>query len=175
MSSLKAIQTRYKGYHFRSRLEARWAVFFDTAGIKWEYEVEGFQLPNGTRYLPDFKLLDIAQSPIVRNAYVEVKPEGVTSLKAKALASTLASAWVYGEPVFDVVILLDGAPWAKTYDMYVGAQKLNGLFAQHKDGRVGLGTSASPVKEWGSYQKVWEAVNAARGARFEHGQSGATT
>lgn len=24
---IKAIQTRYKGYHFRSRLEARWARF----------------------------------------------------------------------------------------------------------------------------------------------------
>jgi hypothetical protein len=30
-----AIPTRYKGYHFRSRLEARWAVFFDALGIKW--------------------------------------------------------------------------------------------------------------------------------------------
>ncbi|MCB6994492.1 hypothetical protein LI177_13475 [bacterium 210820-DFI.6.37] len=29
MNQLKAIQTEYKGYRFRSRLEARWAVFFD--------------------------------------------------------------------------------------------------------------------------------------------------
>lgn len=40
-SGMQAIQTRYKGYHFRSRLEARWAVFFDTLGILWEYEKEG--------------------------------------------------------------------------------------------------------------------------------------
>jgi hypothetical protein len=26
---IKAIETRYKGYRFRSRLEARWSVFFD--------------------------------------------------------------------------------------------------------------------------------------------------
>jgi hypothetical protein len=32
------------GYRFRSRLEARWAVFFDVAGIPWQYEPEGFDL-----------------------------------------------------------------------------------------------------------------------------------
>lgn len=31
MSEIKAIDTYYKGYRFRSRLEARWAVFFDAA------------------------------------------------------------------------------------------------------------------------------------------------
>lgn len=51
--SLKAIETHYKGYRFRSRLEARWAVFFDDLGLAWEYEKEGFELPSG-RYLPDF-------------------------------------------------------------------------------------------------------------------------
>lgn len=38
------IETLYRGYRFRSRLEARWAVFFDVAGIPWQYEVEGFDL-----------------------------------------------------------------------------------------------------------------------------------
>lgn len=56
MSQIKAIQTEYKGYKFRSRLEARWAVFFDAAGIKWEYEPQGFECEDGTRYLPDFYL-----------------------------------------------------------------------------------------------------------------------
>ena len=55
---LKAIETSYKGYKFRSRLEARWAVFFDSLHIKWEYEKEGFNLPSGP-YLPDFFLPDI--------------------------------------------------------------------------------------------------------------------
>ena len=27
--SIKPIETKYNGYRFRSRLEARWAVFFD--------------------------------------------------------------------------------------------------------------------------------------------------
>lgn len=53
---LKAIPTRYNGYHFRSRLEARWAVFFDALGVEYHYEAEGYELPDGTRYLPDFYL-----------------------------------------------------------------------------------------------------------------------
>jgi hypothetical protein len=40
----RAKETRYRGCRFRSRIEARWAVFFDTLGIKWWYEPEGFSL-----------------------------------------------------------------------------------------------------------------------------------
>jgi hypothetical protein len=50
------IQTTYKGYRFRSRLEARWAVFFTALGLTWEYEPEGFVLPSGQHYLPDFRV-----------------------------------------------------------------------------------------------------------------------
>ena len=42
MAEIKAIETIYNGYRFRSRLEARWAVFFDEIGIKYEYEKEGY-------------------------------------------------------------------------------------------------------------------------------------
>lgn len=67
MTCVKAIETEYNGYRFRSRLEARWAVFFDAANIKYEYEPEGFESPDGTRYLPDFYLPEY-------DWYVEVKP-----------------------------------------------------------------------------------------------------
>lgn len=66
MSDIKPIETVYNGYRFRSRLEARWAVFFDAAKIKYEYEPEGFELSDGTKYLPDFYLPDF-------DTYVEVK------------------------------------------------------------------------------------------------------
>lgn len=66
-SSIKPIETLWKGYRFRSRLEARWAVFFEELGIRWEYEPQGFELSDGTRYLPDFYLPD-------QNLYVEIKP-----------------------------------------------------------------------------------------------------
>ena len=77
MNGLKAIQTEYKGYLFRSRLEARWAVFFDSCGVKWEYEPEGYDLGDGIHYLPDFLLhgVTVNHGYYRKNCdiYVEVK------------------------------------------------------------------------------------------------------
>ncbi len=50
----RALPTEYQGITFRSRLEARWAVFFDSIGVTWCYEDEGYELSDGTFYLPDF-------------------------------------------------------------------------------------------------------------------------
>lgn len=58
MSELKAIPTKYNGYIFRSRTEARWAVFFENAGIKFYYEPEGINIRGSINYLPDFYLPD---------------------------------------------------------------------------------------------------------------------
>lgn len=55
MQSIQAIETHYNGYRFRSRLEARWAVFFDAVNEPYSYEIEGIE-GNGLRYLPDFWL-----------------------------------------------------------------------------------------------------------------------
>lgn len=55
--TIQPIQTRYAGHHFRSRLEARWAVLFDALGIRWEYEPQGYRVgPDRKPYLPDFWL-----------------------------------------------------------------------------------------------------------------------
>jgi hypothetical protein len=51
---MQAIETHYKGYRFRSRLEARWAVFFDKCHMLWDYEPEGYDLGDAGWYLPDF-------------------------------------------------------------------------------------------------------------------------
>lgn len=67
---LKPIETVYKGYKFRSRLEARWAVFFDAIGLKWQYEIEGFKLSNDEYYLPDFKITTINK----QIWWIEIKP-----------------------------------------------------------------------------------------------------
>lgn len=64
---LKALPTLWNGITFRSRGEARWAVFFDKAGIDWEYEKEGFDV-GGRWYLPDFYLPEFP-------FWFEVKPD----------------------------------------------------------------------------------------------------
>lgn len=69
MTTIAAKPTLYNGIRFRSRLEARWAVFLNTLGFRgltYEPEVPGF-----SGYLPDFE---------VPAAYVEVKP--ISWLKA---------------------------------------------------------------------------------------------
>lgn len=50
ITTIKPINTKYKGYLFRSRLEARWAKFFDTLDLQWEYEPEGFDMGTVERY-----------------------------------------------------------------------------------------------------------------------------
>jgi len=61
----KVLPQWYAGVNFRSSLEARWAVFFDTARVRWEYEPEGFVV-GGRPYRPDFLLRDCG-------TWVEVK------------------------------------------------------------------------------------------------------
>ena len=60
---IRAIPTMYGGQRFRSRLEARWAAFFDLCEWKWTYEPDDLD-----GYIPDFKLW--FRVPVL----VEVKP-----------------------------------------------------------------------------------------------------
>lgn len=93
---LKAIETRYKGYRFRSRLEARWAVFFDAMGTGWEYEKEGFHLHSGS-YLPDFWISPVAYRPAhypqgippTPGWWLEIKPAELSAVE-ESLCKELA-------------------------------------------------------------------------------------
>ncbi len=82
---IKAIETQYKGYRFRSRLEARWAVFFDALGVQWEYEKEGYDLKDNGYYLPDFWLPD-------QKAFIEIKPGTSEGTKRMYLAGKFTGA-----------------------------------------------------------------------------------
>lgn len=70
--SIKAIPTRYRHVLFRSRLEARWAAFFDL--IHWEWEYEPFDLDG---WIPDFLVsfrCGHSECPAGHSLLVEVKP-----------------------------------------------------------------------------------------------------
>jgi hypothetical protein len=81
LMKINAIETIYDGYKFRSRLEARWAVFFKEAGIKYLYENEGYALPSGW-YLPDFYLPEL-------NLFVEVKQVEPTDEENQLMAELI--------------------------------------------------------------------------------------
>lgn len=61
--TIAAIPTLYRGRMYRSRLEARWAAFFDRLG--WTHEYEPFDLGG---WSPDFAISD----PF--NGLIEIKP-----------------------------------------------------------------------------------------------------
>lgn len=99
---IKPIPTIYNGIEFRSRLEARWAVFFDQLCIKWAYELEGYELSDGTKYLPDFWL------PTFNGGmYVEVKPDDLTKYELKKACLLCAGSkrpvWLAIGPPFPTV------------------------------------------------------------------------
>lgn len=70
--NIKAHPTKYNGVRFRSRLEARWAAFFDLIGWKWEYEPIDI---NG--WTPDFRVTwpcSHSECSGSHSILVEVKP-----------------------------------------------------------------------------------------------------
>ena len=113
MSQIKAIETRYKGYRFRSRLEARWAVAFDAMGLEWEYEPEGFVLSDGTYYLPDFRIKLVGYEPI----WFEVKGEMFTFDEWKKCV-------MLGESLKQRVLLASGQPNISTFSRARNTEKL---------------------------------------------------
>ena len=139
---LPIIPTRYKGYTFRHRSEARWAVFFDAMGVGWEYEREGYDLPSG-RYLPDFYLTVSGRAPL----YFEVKQGTATP---RDLARCRDLALLSGV----TVVLAEG-----TIPLCKEEMSLRGYDACGEE-IAGLATNADPVL-------VRRALRAARGAQFE--------
>ena len=113
------ITTTYKGIKFRSRTEARWAAFFDKAGIKFRYEQEGFKLPGGIWYLPDFYFPEIKM-------FAEVKFDKFSNSekeKCKLLCD------ITRKPV----LMLDGPPDFKTYDLFFIRDQSICMIEDHPD------------------------------------------
>lgn len=137
---MRALDTRFAGDLFRSRLEARYAVLFKGLEIDYQYEPEGFDL-DGDFYLPDFKLTRLG-------LWAEVKAEAFTDLERRK-CERLAS--FTGWPV----VLLAGQPENREYEML---ECTNGLIS-HTSRAFG----ELDVHTRRCYQ-------AAREARFEHGQ-----
>lgn len=112
--AIKAIETEYKGLLFRSRLEARWAMFFDNMGYKWEYEPEGYILEDGSKYIPDFRLA--IYRPYLNETtyfYVEVKP--MRNLKVKEIEK--ARLLVKGGDL--PLLLVQGIPDFRNYYLFL--------------------------------------------------------
>lgn len=95
---IKAIDTRYNNHLFRSRLEARWALYFDEIKVKWLYETEGYKIGN-EYYLPDFYFPEL-------KIFAEVKPirfdwQEIKKIKLLAIHSQKRVVQLVGLPNID--------------------------------------------------------------------------
>lgn len=188
---IKPIETVYNGYRFRSRLEARWAVFFDEAEIPYEYEPEGFDV-DGIWYLPDFFLPWF-------NCYVEIKPnrqEEIEKAKkiAKKFATEKAILLCVGLPSDDNITLFDSknhweagfyencwwndksgeqrCGYTKHYiSLICKTSKPTNFLHCYADGTVDVDVDGKRRVYFSSYRSDFkEAKEAAKQARFEHGE-----
>lgn len=95
--TIKAHQVEYKGYLFRSKLEVRWAYFFDKMGLNWGYEEKGYRMsasklfPTSCGYIPDF---------FFGFCIAEVKPDDPT---AEEIAKALGVVGVESKPFYFLV------------------------------------------------------------------------
>ena len=183
---LKAIDTEYNGYLFRSRLEARWAVFFDALGIKYEYEKEGYDTPAGY-YLPDFWLPETT-------TFIEIKPADYCE-NSYIMLPSIDPRWEYVN-VKERLVIVCGTP-GEVFDPYSDKNSYQGFiicdfpyyWAEcpecgcvdiHFDARSGrnrnhkkgcINANGDKQYNWSS-PRLNHAYNAARKARFEHGSRG---
>lgn len=150
---IKAIETEYRDFRFRSRLEARWAVFFDAVGISWEYEPEGYDA-DGVWYLPDFRVkFDDEQF------FVEVKGEMQKEDRSKIESFVSAG-------VFPVLILGNIPTSLEEIDK---DYKSVGCFELLYPEKAKCGFRGDECFfEWCPETKA--ALKKARGARFEHSE-----
>lgn len=184
MTTIKAIETRYAGCRFRSRLEARWAVFFDALGIRWEYEPEGFELSAGW-YLPDFLLPDCG-------TWIEVKGSEADLDKERLLAAAAELPERHngrGESGPHLLVLGPIPKPAQSGDW--GWTAVGHWGGDDHPARYGFGPYGKNLRPWfldnasnappGAWTEpildeyetsAYMGYLAARSARFEHGESG---
>jgi hypothetical protein len=170
---VKAIETRYAGCRFRSRLEARWAVFLDHLGLPWKYEPEGFETPAGW-YLPDFWLPSV-------DRWLEIKGGSVTKRDLAKAAHVARAGWKPNGWTFRIQqgdIPRPGQPlmgmsWGMIL-LPVGASNplpIEESMTYPPEWFGWIERSAWVPKFDGEWSRVDAALTAARSARFEHGEA----
>ena len=169
VKNMNPIRTWYAGRRFRSRLEARWAVWFDAMKVPWEYENLGFDVGN-TRYLPDFEIPSW-------NMHIEIKPEHIKA-KEQARLTAIVQAWggesglaiIRGVPYYGEYVL-EMAPYLYVY-RFATCRKCDGIC--YTDGEGGWGNlgkhtcgdhDRAPVED---DDRLLKAYTYAMGHEFEH-------
>jgi hypothetical protein len=145
---IEAIPTFYNDRWHRSRTEAYWSVFFHTARIRTDFEMQGWNV-GGLKYLPDFYLPDVKTSE-EKGCFGEVKGQYPTPLEITKLRSIC-------DPLACAGLVLIGRPNPEGQLLWLTAGR----------GRVYRQSFLSEL-----FGDVDKAFFAAQTARFEHGEYG---
>jgi hypothetical protein len=114
---IKPKPTLYNDVQYRSRLEAKWACFFDL--MNWKYSYEPHDLPN---WSPDFYLKTEAGSSYL----VEVKPNIYIDLQ---LRLKLGEASNFSSQI----LLLDDCPFSSEIPNVIGLSSIFGKIRNYKE------------------------------------------
>lgn len=182
-SNMRPIQTHYAGCRFRSRLEARWAVFFDHLNIAWDYEKQGYDLGDAGPYLPDFWLEDL-------EIWFEVKGEhGLEDYdKARALREATGFPVVIATGqigrtchyVFSYEVCDSGGGEYEAAGLFapLGERIIIAVEVSRSDRELCQAWCTQPATGLAGFPRIavappiQRAFDAARSARFEHGEKG---
>src|ERR1019366_6005261 len=82
--------TTYRGTCFRSRLEARWAAFFDLLAWRWEYEPFDLQ-----GWVPDFAVTGAGTDALLVEVkpFIRPTPAQLEPIRDKIRGAIAASEW----------------------------------------------------------------------------------
>jgi hypothetical protein len=163
---LTAIPTTYNGFRCRSRLEARWLLFLDELGIAYNYEPEGFRLPNGLCYLPDLWFPQI-------HFWGEVKPGTLTTEETAKACGLAASSGhpvllLIGPPDFIPYETIDKDACRYSYSLDIHFYRLRYYLQENR--LYAMPTPEELFRENCSLQYAC-AVDVSRAARFDRGNS----
>jgi hypothetical protein len=186
------IDTRYDGHKFRSRTEARWAVFFNATDIDWRYEPEGYDLPDGSAYLPDFYFPNMTiRTTEGSGMWCEIKGENIsyeddwtdepfdTLIKLVEKTETpaaLLSGKIRNEDHHEVnyfspdspdIDLTAGTDWPMVFMMCEDCDRIKYEF---REGNY-MSCEVCDGHCHPKHHKLQRAIKKATEARFEHGES----
>jgi len=189
---IKPIDTQYKGYKFRSRLEARVAVFLDAVQASWEYEIEGYTLPINGRYLPDFFVTSFRKCE--KPFWLEVKATKPTTaeinkLRELCVLTKTAGAFFIGSTNFHKQQVSTFSVMAQHDEEYLGWHVSEAFTYMQAPLDTYIEDVSAPKNFWDKYgedmitcydmfmrcadcRNLKPAAVAALSARFEFGESG---
>lgn len=189
------IDTELFGCKFRSRLEAKWALYFTALGMEWEYEPLPVPLADGSSYLPDFIIYGVEiASPSKRRKKIDLWVE----VKGHMDPDSMRKVRLFSQQA-PIIVLMDVSKlnehranedgrdwWRRMHDAYskwpypysfryIDKRTYGAFLGVTWDGRPCLFSSDNAYRADAHHGAMSLAIRAAAHARFDHGNDPTTS